>query len=96
MFALGCVQALVCNNNECPTGITTQNVERMEGLVVEDKAVRVRQYQAKTVHTALEIVGACGLDSPSKLRPFHVWRRHSGFDAENFHHLPRREAGRAP
>jgi glutamate synthase domain-containing protein 2 len=26
MFALGCAQALQCNKNTCPTGITTHDV----------------------------------------------------------------------
>ena len=30
MFALGCIQALKCNTNDCPTGITTQNKKLMQ------------------------------------------------------------------
>jgi hypothetical protein len=41
MFALGCIQALKCNSNACPTGVTTQNPELTAGLVPEDKALRV-------------------------------------------------------
>ena len=25
MFSLGCIQAMQCNNNECPTRVVTQN-----------------------------------------------------------------------
>ena len=46
----------------------------MAGLDVQDKALRVQQYQAKTVHTALENVGAAGLDHPS-----HITTEHSKF-----------------
>lgn len=45
MFALGCIQALKCNTNKCPTGVATQDPELMKGLVVEDKATRVYQYE---------------------------------------------------
>jgi glutamate synthase domain-containing protein 2 len=38
MFALGCIQALKCNTNHCPTGIATNNPRLMAGLVPEDKA----------------------------------------------------------
>eukprot|EP00939_MAST-03C_sp_MAST-3C-sp1_P005395 g5395.t1 len=84
MFALGCIQALQCSSNKCPTGITTSKKYLMSGLDVEDKSIRVHQYQGKTVHAALEIVGACGLEHPSQLGPSHIRRRTSGIHAETF------------
>ncbi|QFI38965.1 FMN-binding glutamate synthase family protein [Moritella marina ATCC 15381] len=44
MFALGCIQALQCNKNTCPTGITTHNPKLQEGLNVQDKALRIANY----------------------------------------------------
>ena len=32
MMSLGCIQALKCNSNKCPTGIATQNKDLMFGL----------------------------------------------------------------
>ena len=32
MFALGCIQALQCNKNTCPTGITTHDPKLQRGL----------------------------------------------------------------
>lgn len=58
LFALGCIQALKCNTNTCPTGITTQNPDLIKGLHVPSKAMRVKQFQEKTVSMALEIIGA--------------------------------------
>ena len=84
MFALGCIQALQCGSNKCPTGIATQNPRLFNGLHVDDKRVRIRNYQHKTVHTALEIVGALGLKSPSELRPEHVYRRIDGLKTMTF------------
>jgi glutamate synthase domain-containing protein 2 len=49
MFALGCIQALKCNTNKCPTGITTQDPELMQGLHVPSKALRVANFQMGTV-----------------------------------------------
>ncbi len=40
MFSLGCIQALKCNSNNCPTGITTQKPELMSGLDIDNKAIR--------------------------------------------------------
>mmetsp|Transcript_108490 Transcript_108490/g.315510 ORF Transcript_108490/g.315510 Transcript_108490/m.315510 type:complete len:166 (-) Transcript_108490:327-824(-) len=75
MFALGCIQALKCNTNKCPTGITTQDRELMNGIVVPDKAERVYQFHAKTVLTACEISGALGLESPAMIRGCDIMRR---------------------
>ena len=37
MLALGCIQALKCNTNECPTGVATQRPQLTAGLVVGNK-----------------------------------------------------------
>ncbi len=75
MFALGCIQALRCNSNHCPVGIATQDPGLVRGLDVADKATRVHRFHHATVHAALEILGAAGLDHPDQLRPEHIWRR---------------------
>jgi glutamate synthase domain-containing protein 2 len=75
LFAIGCIQALKCNTNRCPVGVTTQDPALMAGLDVPSKAERVRNYHARTLHAAMEIVGALGLSDPDDLRPYHVSRR---------------------
>jgi len=72
MLAIGCIQAQRCNNNTCPTGVATQDKELIAGLNVKDKSKRVTQYQKNTLHAAMEIVGAIGLDHPDDLRRNHV------------------------
>lgn len=37
MFSLGCIQALKCNKNTCPTGITTNAPRFQRGLDIEEK-----------------------------------------------------------
>lgn len=69
MFALGCIQALKCHSNKCPTGVATQDKHLMAGLDVPDKATRVAQYQKATVHAAQEIMGAMGVSAPSLVEP---------------------------
>src|SRR5699024_5057341 len=54
MMAIGCIQAQRCHTDRCPTGVTTQDPRRQWGLVVEDKSVRVRQYQEGTVAEAVK------------------------------------------
>ena len=75
MFALGCIQALRCNSGHCPTGITTQNPALVHGLDVEDKTPRVTRFQAATVGSLLELLGAMGLSHPRELDPHHIYRR---------------------
>jgi len=72
MFALGCVQALQCNNNTCPTGITTHNAKLQKGLVVEDKAVRVAHYCHNMNHEVGVIAHSCGVEEPRRLTREHA------------------------
>ena len=61
MFSVGCIQALRCNTNECPTGVATQNKMLVKGLVVSDKATRVHNFHRNTILAVLELLGSCGL-----------------------------------
>ncbi len=75
MLSIGCIQALKCNTNTCPAGVATQNKSLVKGLVVEDKAPRVRNYHEATIHSFLELVAAAGLDGPHELRREHISKR---------------------
>ncbi len=72
MFALGCVQALQCNKNTCPTGITTHNPKLQKGLHPPTKAVRVASYVKNMVYEVGTIAHACGVRSPRELRRVHA------------------------
>ena len=61
MFSLGCIQALKCNSNDCPTGVATQVEELSAGLAVTDKAERVYRFHHNTITAVLELLGTCGL-----------------------------------
>jgi len=72
MFSLGCIQAMRCHNNTCPTGITTHNKRLQRGLVVEEKFQRVANY-AKGMNKELEMIAhSCGLKHPRQLKREHV------------------------
>ena len=75
MFSLGCVMSKKCHTDRCPTGITTQNINRQRGLVVEDKYVRVANFHRNTLTRLGELIGAAGLEHPSELRPHHIHYR---------------------
>ena len=72
MFALGCIQALQCNKNTCPTGITTHEPKLQKGLEPRDKAERVANYVRNMVYEVGVIAHSCGVREPRKLRRFHA------------------------
>lgn len=75
MFALGCIQALECNMNTCPTGVATQDKGLMRGLVVDDKKVRVANFHKQTVSSAIQMIGAAGMKKPCDLHRMFIYRR---------------------
>jgi len=64
MFALGCIQALECHANTCPTGVATQDSQLMKGLVPEEKSVRVARFQRETVKSAMDLMASAGIAHP--------------------------------
>jgi glutamate synthase domain-containing protein 2 len=84
LFSLGCIQALRCNSNTCPTGVATQDPELVKGLVVQDKFERVARYQKATVKSFLEIIAAAGMSSPSEIRPWHIQKRISTTEVKHY------------
>ncbi len=75
MLSLGCIQALQCHKNTCPTGVATQDTRFTKGLVVEDKKQRVANFHSGTVESFVEILASAGLDDCSKLNRTHIFRR---------------------
>jgi glutamate synthase domain-containing protein 2 len=71
MFSLGCIQALRCHTNTCPTGITTHNPRLQRGLVVEEKYLRVANYAKGMNHDIEMIAHSCGVEHPRLLRREH-------------------------
>jgi len=72
MFALGCIQAMHCNKNTCPTGITTHDERLQKGLVVPDKAQAVANYIQNLVHEVGIISHSCGVNEPRELKRYHA------------------------
>jgi len=87
MMALGCIQALRCNSNKCPTGVATQNPHLVSGLDVSDKAKRVANFHAETIKSTAEILGAMGVSGSHGVRPWHVRRRTGLAETRHFGEL---------
>ncbi|MCE7031497.1 FMN-binding glutamate synthase family protein [Lysobacter sp. GX 14042] len=89
MFALGCIQALSCHTDRCPTGVATQDPARWKGLDPEDKAVRVMGFHNNTLHALRELIAAAGLENPGQIGPEHILRRVSPTEVRSLARLYR-------
>jgi glutamate synthase domain-containing protein 2 len=72
MFSLGCIQALRCHQNTCPTGVTTHNKRLQRALVVEEKYLRVANY-CNGINREIDMIAhSCGVRHARELRREHV------------------------
>ncbi|MGK2914759.1 MAG: FMN-binding glutamate synthase family protein [Porticoccaceae bacterium] len=72
MFALGCIQAMQCHQNTCPTGVTTHDPHLHKGLDPIDKAERVANYVSGMVTEVGVIAHSCGVREPRELTRDHM------------------------
>jgi len=72
MFSLGCIQALKCNKNTCPTGITTHNKRLQKGLDPADKSVKVANFCKNMIHEVEVISHSVGVGRPRLMKRKHV------------------------
>ncbi|KGO81234.1 glutamate synthase [Flavobacterium beibuense F44-8] len=84
MFALGCIQALECHANTCPTGIATQDPTLVKGLVPQEKKIRVARFQEETVKSAMELMASAGLRHPDEVGRSAVSMRVDRIKIETF------------
>lgn len=75
MFALGCIQALICDSGKCPVGVATQNPALYKGLDPTDKGVRVFNFQLNTIKATKEMMEACGFTDVQSIRASKLFRR---------------------
>ena len=67
MLALGCIQALECHTNNCPTGIATQNKSLEKALDIEAAAKRVASYANVLYKETQMLAESCGYDHPNQI-----------------------------
>lgn len=72
MFSLGCIQAMQCNMDTCPTGVATHNPRLQKGLDPAHKAYRVMNYKNNLELEVGMIAHACGVSEARELRRFHA------------------------
>jgi glutamate synthase domain-containing protein 2 len=74
MMALGCIQALQCNKNTCPVGITTHHKSLQVGLDIERKSERVVNYVQSLMHDREELLASLGKTSLSELNVENLYQ----------------------
>ncbi len=84
MLAVGCIQALQCNTNACPTGVATQDPVLMKGLDPVTKRERVANFHKNTMEAFVEMLAASGLSSPDEIRRKHILRRTSMNEVKSY------------
>lgn len=68
MLSIGCIQALKCHTNECPTGITTNNKWRMHGINIPEKSTRIHKYLEGFHHDMMELTKILGHADPRDIK----------------------------
>lgn len=72
MFSLGCIQAMQCNKNTCPTGVATHDPKLQRGLNPQLKSERVANYVFNMAYEVGVIAHSCGVLEPRQLRRSHA------------------------
>jgi glutamate synthase domain-containing protein 2 len=75
MFAVGCIQALRCNSNNCPAGVATQDPSLYKLVDVDDKSKRVANYHRKTIDEMEHLITASGVTRIRDIKKSHIKRR---------------------
>ena len=72
MFSIGCIQAMRCHTNNCPTGVTTHQKHLQGGLDPEVKSKQVANYVEKMRKDVAMIAHSCGAAHARALKRYHV------------------------
>lgn len=62
MQAIGCVAARMCNTNNCPAGIATQNPELRQRLNIEKSSIQLGNFFNASIELMQVMARACGHD----------------------------------
>ncbi|EQL92781.1 FMN-dependent dehydrogenase family protein [Vibrio parahaemolyticus 605] len=75
MQSIGCVAARICNTNNCPAGIATQNADLRQRLDIEKSSQQLKNFFESSVELMQVMARACGHDSLSQfnVRDLATW-----------------------
>ena len=94
MFALGCIQALKCNEDVCPVGVATQRPHLYKALDVEDKYIRVAQFHRNTLRATVEIMEACGFKTIADVSADKFFRKVDSVTTLSFQEIYFKDTGK--
>lgn len=94
MFALGCIQALKCNEDTCPVGVATQRPHLYKALDVQDKYIRVAQFHRNTLRATVEIMEACGFKTLSDVSADKFFRKVDSINTLSFQEIYFKDTGK--
>jgi glutamate synthase domain-containing protein 2 len=72
LLAEGCIMSMKCHTNNCPTGITTQDIRLRRGLDPQDKYVKVANYNMVLQRELLMFMKSAGVRTPWELTRKHL------------------------
>jgi glutamate synthase domain-containing protein 2 len=77
MQAIGCIAMRACHTNNCPVGIATQKPHLVSRLVVEQSALRLKNFFDASVELMQVMARACGHDHLSgfNLEDLTTWKK---------------------
>jgi Conserved region in glutamate synthase len=86
MLSIGCIQAMRCHTDRCPTGVATQSRWLMRGLDPDLKSTRAASYLVGLRAEMLALGRACGARHPALIDADRIELVNAGFRS-----LPLRE-----
>ena len=72
MFAIGCIQAMRCHTDRCPSGVATHDRDLQRALKPEDKKDGVANYVRRIREGVGVIANSCGVRHCRELTPSHI------------------------
>jgi len=77
MQAIGCIAARMCNTNNCPTGIATQNADLRQRLDIDRSAYQLKNFFEASVSLMQVMARACGHDALEQFnsKDLATWHR---------------------
>jgi glutamate synthase domain-containing protein 2 len=79
MLSIGCIQAMRCHTDRCPTGVATQSAWLMRGLDPDLKSTRAASYLVGLRGEMLALGRACGVRHPALVDPARIELVNAGF-----------------
>tara|TARA_B100000686_G_scaffold200187_1_gene207076 strand:+ start:3896 stop:5329 length:1434 start_codon:yes stop_codon:yes gene_type:complete len=72
MFSIGCIMAMKCHTDRCPSGVATHDPDLQKALKPHDKKDQVRNYVHRIKEEASVIAHSCGVKHVRDLNPSHL------------------------